>query len=114
MEERYLIINSITADEEEICVGATDNERWAWDVSDGYSGVDARTMVWVTLKDNGPGYVVSESVSFFCHREDPLRAIAYNGISGLFDIAWDIREQKFSEKEARKAYFGFEIKRHDG
>jgi len=114
MEERYLIINSITVDDKEICVGATDSERWGWDVSEGYSGADARTMVWIILKDNGPGYVVSESVGFFCHREDPLRAIAYEGIPELFDVAWNIREKKINEKEARKAYFGFEIKRHEG
>lgn len=111
--ETYLVINSITVDEAEICVGATDSERWGWDIADGESGADARTMVWVSLKDNGVGYVVSESVGFFCHREDPLRALAYEGIPDLFDAAWDIRERKLTQQGAREAYFGFEIKRKE-
>lgn len=111
--ETNLVINLITVDEAEICVGATDSERWGWDIADGESGADARTMVWVTLKDNGVGYVASESAGFFCHREDPLRKLAYDGIPGLFNIAWDIRERKLTQQEAREAYFGFEIKRKE-
>ncbi len=103
------IVNEIFIDKNEITVGVTDSERWGWDVDDGYSGADARTMVWVILKDNGPGYTNSETVGFYCARSEPLRALAYSSIPKLFDIAWEILSEKMTMTEAREKYFGFVI-----
>jgi len=63
----HLVINWISIDDNVILVGATDNLRWKWDTEVGMSGVDAKTIVYVTLTDNGPGYSISED-GFYCVR----------------------------------------------
>lgn len=60
MKTERLIVNHVCVDASEITVGATNLARWQWDVDDGCSGADARTLVWVTLKDSGPGAVVAD------------------------------------------------------
>jgi hypothetical protein len=106
----YLVVNYICVDEHEILVGATDSERWEWDREAGMSGVDARTMVWTTIKNNGKGYADSENVGLFCNRaETILRPLALAGIADLFTIAWEIKDQKMTLQEARQKYFGFKI-----
>ncbi|NOQ74918.1 MAG: hypothetical protein GQ574_23085 [Crocinitomix sp.] len=49
----HLMINSIRIEENVLLVGATDNERWRWDIEDGMSGVHAKTIVYVTLTKSG-------------------------------------------------------------
>jgi len=107
--KEYLIINYISFSDDEITIGATDSQRWKWDIEGGFSGADARTMVWVILKDNGSGIVPSESVRFFCDREEPLRLLAYDGIAELFKVAWEIKDLKLTPGEASIKFFGFEI-----
>ena len=109
-EAEHLIINHVIVNEKEIVVGATNSERWRWDKDEGLSGVDARTIVWVTLTDNGPHYVVSETVGLFCTREDPLRPLALSGINALFEIAWKIKDQQLTMQQAREAFFGHELR----
>ncbi|TAE73605.1 MAG: hypothetical protein EAZ85_06590 [Bacteroidetes bacterium] len=91
----HLVVNYICVDEHEILVGATDSERWQWDTEVGMSGADAKTIVWVVIKDNGKGYADSESVGLFCNRtETILRPLALAGIADLFEIAWEIKDKK--------------------
>jgi len=113
-EAEWLVVNSISVDEKEIVVGATNRARWDWDQEAGFSGADARTIVWVILTDNGPGYVVSETAGLFCTRDDPLRSLAVSGIPGLFDIAWSIRDGHYDSQRAHDAFFGYELGVEDG
>lgn len=46
MNAEHLVVNCVTVDASEITVGATNSTRWNWDLEDGQSGVDARTIVW--------------------------------------------------------------------
>ena len=106
---KWLIINMIWVEDKEITVGATDNERWEWEKEDNYSGADAKTSVWVTLTDNGPRRVVSETVGLFCSRGDPLRNLLFTGIQELLDVAWEIKESNLSLVAARERFFGYRL-----
>ena len=108
-EAEWLVVNSISVDEKETVVGATNRKRWEWDQEAGLSGADARTIVWVTLTDNGPGYVVSETAGLFCTRDDPLRSLAVSGIPEMFEIAWSIRDRHHDLQQAHDAFFGYEL-----
>lgn len=107
LKKMHTVINYIWIDETEITVGITDSERWQWDTEEGMSGADARTMLWVSIIDNGAGYAYSEKVNIFCARSEKiLRSLAISVIEILFDIAWDIKEQQFTSEQAKKLYFG--------
>ncbi|WP_215226698.1 hypothetical protein [Echinicola shivajiensis] len=68
----HLVVNWINIEDNVILVGATDNERWRWDIEEGMSGVDAKTIVYVTLTDNGKGVSISEEAGFHCSPGDPM------------------------------------------
>jgi hypothetical protein len=106
----WLVVNEIFIEGSQITVGATNRKRWDGDRAEGLSGADARTIVWVTLTDNGPGYVVSEEVGLFCVRSDPLRKIALGGISALLEVVWRIKERGLNLQQARQVFFGHEIR----
>lgn len=110
-EKQHLVINWINIEENVILVGATDNERWEWDTEEGYSGADAKTIVYVTLTDNGKNYSVSENAGFHCGIGDYSRTVAMSYLVELFDVAWNIKNDKLDFEKARKQYFGMEIKR---
>ena len=105
-QKQHLVINWINIEDNVILVGATDNERWEWDTEEGYSGADAKTIVYVTLTDNGKSYSTSENAGFHCGIDDPLRSICMNYLLELFDVAWSIKNDKLDFEEARKQYFG--------
>lgn len=105
----HLIINSINIEDNLILVGATDNERWRWDTEEGMSGVDAKTIVYVTLTDNGKGYAVSEEAGFHASPGDPVRKLAMSFLPELFEVAWAIKKEKLDLQDARKKFFGLEI-----
>jgi hypothetical protein len=104
-----LVINYIVVEPEEIVVGATDNERWRWDLEDGESGADAKTLVFVTLTENGTGYAVSENAGFHCAPGAPERPLAVAHLQELFEVAWEIRNLGLNQMAARKKYFGLPI-----
>ncbi|VXC10524.1 MULTISPECIES: hypothetical protein [Chryseobacterium] len=108
MEEQltHLVVNWIDVDNKIILVGATDNENWKWETDLGYSGVDAKSIVWVTLTDNDKGYVVSEEAHFFCFPGGPTRSLAMSNIIGLFEIAWVIKNENMERDNAREKFFG--------
>lgn len=108
MEEQltHLVVNWIDVDNNVILVGATDNESWKWETDLGYSGADAKSIVWVTLTNNGKGYVVSEQAHFFCFPGDPTRSLAMSNILGLFEIAWAIKNENMEGDNAREKFFG--------
>jgi hypothetical protein len=105
---QHLVINYIILENHEIIVGATDSERWAWDTEDGYSGADARTMIWVTLSGKR-GEHTQEKVEFYCPIGDPLRPLAMQHVGDLLAIAWAIKNEGLTEEQAREKYFGYEI-----
>ena len=109
MEKPYLIVNDIWIEQKEVIVGATDNQRWDWDINDGKTGADAKTLVFVRLELTETGYVL-EKAGFHCSREDSLRALAMSKVERLLDIAWDIYESKWDNIKARDVYFGHELK----
>lgn len=113
MEEQltHLVVNWIDIDFNAILIGATDNERWKWDTDFGMSGANAKSIVWVTLTDNGKGHAVSEDAHFFCHPEDPTRSLAMSNIIGLFEIAWTIKNENIDDINARERFFGKIVKR---
>ncbi len=111
MEEKiHLVVNWINVDNKEILVGATDSERWRWDTEDyGMSGGDAKTIVWVIVGNKKKGYN-GESAVFHCHRSEKiLRPLVLAGVGDLFEIAWQIQEQKMTFEEAHNKFFGFKI-----
>ena len=105
----HLVINYIILEEQEITVGTTDSERWAWDIKEGYSGADARTMVWVTLLAKS-GACIQEKVEFFGPLADPLRLLAMQQVSNLLDIAWAIKNTDLTKAKAYKRYFGMQLR----
>lgn len=108
MEEPFthLIINWIEVDHQMILVGATDNERWNLEKEFGGSGTDAKSSVWVILKENGKGRSVSEEAHFFCFPGDPVRSLAMSRVFDLFETAWNIKNQNMNLDEAREKFFG--------
>lgn len=106
----HLVVNYISIDQNVILVGATDNQRWKWDIESGMSGVDAKSIVCVTLINKGEGYI-SEEAQFFCSPGDPTRCLAMSNLIGLFEIAWTIKNENLEDNNAREMFFGIIIKR---
>lgn len=100
-----MIINSLTVEDGEVTVGATDRGRWDFDGGP-LHGANARTSVWVTVKDNGPGTVPSETVGLFCPPGDPQRADSIRAIPALLEAAHTIRGFGISEDMAVSEFFG--------
>lgn len=109
MDKAYLVVNYVRVEENKIIIGATDNERWQWDIEDGESGADAKTIIMVTLETDDGGYT-AEKVELFCDRCEGLRILVMEKIENLFTIAWDIHDKKFGKKEARDNYFAYVIR----
>ncbi len=113
MKVNHFIINYISVDDDEILVGATDTWRWKDENSTGHSGVDAKTHIWVTLENiiesEKSNWVIPEKVGLFCSRGDNLRKLAMSYVYELFEIAWDMKENKMNQKQAREKYFGFKL-----
>ena len=105
MEKEYLIVNHVWVKGGEVHVGATNSTRWKWDTDDGDTGANAKTIIWVDVKN-----IALESVTLFCSRYEKERGLAISGISELLNIAWDIKDQNLSNKKAHHKYFGFKIK----
>ncbi|HTF02421.1 MAG TPA: hypothetical protein VK826_00285 [Bacteroidia bacterium] len=105
-EITHLVVNGINIEDNVIHVGATDNLRWKWDTEEGMSGTDAKTIVYVTLTDNGKEYSVSERAGFHCSPGDPTRVLAMSNLFELFEIAWIIKNENLEYKNARERFFG--------
>ncbi|OJJ17428.1 hypothetical protein BKI52_26515 [marine bacterium AO1-C] len=111
MMEAFLVINYLVVEKELVLVGATDNQRWDWDIKEGYSGADAKTLVLVTLEgDLNSKYAIQEEAQFHCAPGDPLRKLAMNHLYELFEIAWKIKRGHLDKITARQLYMGFEIR----
>ena len=109
-EITHLVVNWINIEDNVILVGATDNLRWKWDTESGMSGVDAKTIVYVTLTDNGKGIVTSEEAGFHSSPSDPTRLQAMSHLIDLFEIAWEIKNENLGIDTARERFFGKIIK----
>jgi hypothetical protein len=107
----HLVINDIRIDQEQILVGATDSERWQWDTENGHSGADSKTLLAVIVGNKNVGYN-GESVIIHCDRtETILRPLVLAGIGDLFEIAWQIQEQKMTFEQADEKFFGLKIEK---
>lgn len=108
-----MIVHDIRIDEEdarEIIVGATDLQRWHWELEDGAAhAANAKTLVYVSLIDRGPKWAVTETVGLHVARVDPLRDDALSAIPALLKIAWEIYDAGWSLAEARERCIGGRI-----
>lgn len=81
---RHLLVNYIWIDAESITVGATDDERWGWELEDGHSGAEAFSFVQATIADPPDGCAPFETVSFLIKPGyEPHRTLA-ESTSALF------------------------------
>ena len=106
MKTTHLVVNYIRVEDNVILVGATDNLRWKRDTEEGMSGADAKTIVYVSLKDNGAGYAVSEEVGFHSSPGDSTRPLAMSYLLEMFEIAWSIKNEKLNCSRAMERFFG--------
>ena len=100
-----MIINSLTVEDGEVTVGATDRARWEFDGGP-LHGANARTSVWVTIQDYGHVGGHSAPGGLFAPPGDPHRADSIRAIPALLDVAQDIRARGISEDEAVSEFFG--------
>ncbi len=108
----HLVVNWIDmTDDKIILVGATDNLSWGYDIEDGFSGSDARTIVCATITDNGKGIANDEKALFYCLPGDHTRALAMSFLEQLFEMAWVIKNENLSYEDARARYFGKIVKK---
>jgi len=73
----------------------------------GMSGVDAKTIVYVSLKDRGGA--MSEEAGFHCSPGDPTRTVAMTSLVKLYEIAWAIKNEELDLQTARQRFFGKQI-----
>lgn len=107
-----MMVHDIRIDQDdgrEIIVGATDLQRWQWELEDASHAANAATLVWVSLHDRGPKWAVTETMGLHVSRESPLRSEAIAAIPALLDIAWEIHEAGWSRSEARANCVGRRI-----
>lgn len=108
---RHLLVNYIWIDAESITVGATDDERWAWELEDGYSGGDAFSFVQATIADGPDGCAPVETVRFLIKPGyEPHRTLAEKAVGPLSAIAWEIKNRGLSLQAARELFFGRELR----
>ena len=86
-----MVINYIDIEDGTITVGATDLARWHAERDAGDSGADAKTLVFVTLQDEGPLHTLQETATLHCLPGDPHRGDSIRSIAALFNIAHCLR-----------------------
>ena len=102
----HLVVNYLKIEDDIILVGATDNLRWKWDIEEEMSGDDSKTIVYVTLIDNGNQFSISEEAGFHSLPGDPTRPLAMSHLFELFEIAWIIKNENLKYIDARERFFG--------
>ncbi|MAZ27318.1 MAG: hypothetical protein CL868_09610 [Cytophagaceae bacterium] len=111
MEEGYLVVNYFDIEDNKVLVGATDDDRWNYELEDGASGGDARTFIMVELIVDPRGRAATlENVKIFSSPGDMVRPLAFKYVSRLADTAWEILNKKLDYDKAREIYFGMIIK----
>ena len=107
----HLVVNWIDIEDDFILVGATDNLRWQWEKEEGVSGADAKSIVCVSLTEEGKGRAVLEKADFYAGPGDLSRSLAMSCLEELFEIAWLIKKDSLSYERARETFFGKEVKK---
>jgi hypothetical protein len=103
----YLLVNYHWIDATSITVGATDNERWSWELESGYNGADAFSFVQATITETSDGYAPSETIRFLIQPGyQPHRTIAERAVGQLCAIAWEIKDGELTLTQARERFFG--------
>ena len=92
-----------------VLVGATDMNRWEWELEDATSAVNATTLVYVCIEDRGQSFAPIETCGLHVAREDPLREPAIASISFLFEAAWEIWTSSWTQSEAQRAVYGRKV-----
>lgn len=104
---RYLLVNYIWIDAESITVGATDDERWGWELESGYNGGDAFSFVQATITESTEGYAPAETVTFLVRPGyEPHRTLAERAVGPLCAIAWEIKNRGLTSAAASEIFFG--------
>lgn len=108
---RHLLVNYIWIDANSVTVGATDDERWAWEIEDGYNGGDAFSFVQATIADSPDGCAPIETVSFLIKPGyEPHRTLAERAVGELCAIAWEIKNRGLTADEATERFFGVTVR----
>ncbi len=89
-----------------IVVGATNIERWRWELEAGRSGAGAKTLVYAELVVSNERWAPVETAGLHVARQDPTRPAAIAAIPVLFELAWEIRDRDWSEDAACEAFYG--------
>lgn len=101
-------INHIIVEDQVVHIGATNEQRWQWELEDGYNGSEAKTLVTFTLDFSGghKNVAPNETVQFFTFPSDHLRKSCYGVVGALAEVVWAIYDAKMDEKEAKFNFFG--------
>lgn len=103
-------MNYIWIDADSITVGATDDERWGWELESGYNGGDAFSFVQATIAESNDGYAPAETVRFLIQPGyEPHRTLAERAVGPLCAIAWEIKSRGLTLAAARELFFGREL-----
>lgn len=103
---RHLLVNYIWIDADSITVGATDDERWGWELEDGCNGGDAFSFVQATIS-SPEGSAPIETVSFLIKPGyEPHRTLAERAVGQLCAIAWEIKNRGLTSAAASQLFFG--------
>ena len=104
---RYLLVNYIWIDADSITVGATDDERWTWELESGYNGGDAFSFVQAMITESRDGYAPTETVTFLIRPGyEPHRTLAERAVGQLCAIAWEIKNRGLTAAAASELFFG--------
>ncbi len=107
MSSTHLVINFLIIQNGKLTVGATDNSRWNWEIEDGHSGADAKTIVNYEIDPGGPRWTSSENLVLHCLPGDPIRPLVLQQISKLINVAWEIyNDDDLDQDSANDKYFG--------
>ncbi|MCB9592659.1 MAG: hypothetical protein H6719_07995 [Sandaracinaceae bacterium] len=104
---RSLRIHHVRLDPDEVHLGATTEERWAWELEDGAaSAVNATDLVWVTITRPPPGRASAETIGLFPGRGSPEREAALAAIPALLEAAWRVLDGGWDAGRAHDELYG--------
>ena len=93
----------------EYLVGATDENRWDWEIDDGQSGHDAATLVWASYTINPQPYAPEAKVGFHNLRDEETKFGCYLAVQPLMEITKALAERKITEEQAHATLFGYSV-----
>lgn len=92
-----------------VTVGATDEERWKWEIEAGDSGADASTLVMTSVTRYARDWADNETYQLHAPPGEPHREECFPAMPYLADIAYRILNENMSEDTAREVFFGVDV-----